>query len=239
MSAALLIAISFSCGFFIESIIGFGGGIIAYAFLAFFLDLKQMIIAGLYIGTLSSAHIFLTDRKNFNKKIFKSTMILSLVGTIIGAFIFSKISSKNLSGIFGLLMIALSIKIMFFEKFIFPRIFKNKLIFFGGVSHGSFGIGGPFWVNALIKDFKNKSELRTTMAAMFVFFNVFRVFQLSLEGEIHLDFFSEIWWVVIPVFFSIYLGHLVHTRLSDTLFKKAVAVITVLAGIKFLINFLS
>ncbi len=38
MSIILLIATSFSFGFFIESIVGFGGGLIAYSILGFFMN---------------------------------------------------------------------------------------------------------------------------------------------------------------------------------------------------------
>ena len=74
MSVALLIATSFSLGFFVESIVGFGGGLIAYAILGFFIDLKIMILAGLYIGTISSTYIAYTDFKSFDKKIFPWNM---------------------------------------------------------------------------------------------------------------------------------------------------------------------
>jgi uncharacterized membrane protein YfcA len=234
MSIAILIATSFSLGFFVESILGFGGGLIAYAILGFFIDLKEMILAGLYVGTLSSMYIAYGSRKYFDAKIFKSMIPLCIIGTIFGAFIFSELSSKNLGFIFGILLILLSIKTMFFDKFIFPKIFKNKLIFIGGISCGSFGIGGPFWVNALQKDFKNKSGLRATLAVAFVTFNFLRIAQLSLQNQLSLDFFYNIWWTILPVFIAIKLGHKIHLKISEEIFKKGIALITILAGIKFL-----
>jgi uncharacterized membrane protein YfcA len=123
---------------------------------------------------------------------------------------------------------------MFFDKFIFPKIFKNKLIFIGGISCGSFGIGGPFWVNALQKDFKNKSGLRATLAVAFVTFNFLRIAQLSLQNQLSLDFFYNIWWTILPVFIAIKLGHKIHLKISEEIFKKGIALITILAGIKFL-----
>ena len=234
MSAALLIATSFSLGFFVESIVGFGGGLIAYAILGFFLDLKEMILAGLYIGTLSSAYIAYTDFNSFDKKIFKSLIPICLVGTIFGVFIFSKLSSETLSLIFGILLISLAVKTIFFDKFIFPKIFKQKLLFIGGISQGAFGIGGPFVGNALKDDFKTKSNFRTTLAVYFVAFNLVRVAVLSLQGEIKPEFFSEIWWTVIPVFVGIQLGYRVHLKISEEVFKKLIGLMTILAGLKFL-----
>lgn len=236
MSFALLIATSFSLGFFVESIIGFGGGLIAYFILGFFIDLKEMILAGLYIGTCSSAYIVYTDRKSFDKKVFKSLVPLCIVGTMLGVFLFSHLSAEILATAFGVVLILLAIKIMFFDKFTFPKIFKKKLIFIGGISQGAFGIGGPFWANALKDDFKNKSGFRTTMAASFVAFNFIRVAQLFLQGQLKLDFFAQIWWVIIPVFIAIKLGHLIHLKISEDIFKKGIALMTIFAGFKFLLK---
>jgi uncharacterized membrane protein YfcA len=234
MSLAVLIAISFSLGFFVESIVGFGGGLIAYAILGFFMDIKEMIISGLYIGTCSSFYIATTDRKSFDKEVFKKLLPLSFLGTILGVFFFAKFSSEILSLVFGILLILLAIKIAAFDKYNFPKIFKHKLIFLGGISQGSFGIGGPFWVNALRTDFKNKSGLRTTMAVSFVAFNLIRVTQLSLQGQIQPEFFTHIWWTIIPVFLAIQLGYRVHLKISEDFFKKLIGLITIFAGLKFL-----
>ena len=238
MSVAILIATFFSLGFFVESIIGTGGGLIAYSFLGFIIDIKEMILAGLYIGTCSSSYIAYTDHKSFNKKLFISIIPLCLLGTMIGVFIFSKFSVSMLAGLLGLLLLLISIKTMYFDHLILPKIFKSKLLFIGGISHGAFGIGGPFVINALRKDFKNKSELRTTMAVYFAAFNFIRIIQLSIQGQIHLDFLSKIWWTVIPVFIAVKLGHKVHLKISEEFLKKMIAILTFLAGLKFLVQFL-
>jgi hypothetical protein len=234
MSIALLIATSFSFGFFVESIIGFGGGLIAYSILGFFLDLKEMILAGLYISTCASAYIAYTDLKSFDKKIFKSIAPICLFGTILGVFAFTYFSSTILSAIFGILLILLAIKTIFFDKFIFPKNFKTLLLFIGAISQGTFGIGGPFIVNALKNDFKNKSALRTTMAVFFMFFNLVRFAQLSLQEKIEPIFFSKIWWTIIPVFLAIHVGYRIHLKISETLFKKMIGLMTIFAGLKFL-----
>jgi uncharacterized membrane protein YfcA len=237
MLAGILIAISFSLGFFVESMIGFGGALIAYSILAFFMDLKDMILAGLYIGTLSSIRIIYSDRKSFDKEIFKSAIPLCAFGTILGAFLFLKLSAALLSLIFGILLIALSIKALFFDRVIFPKIFKSKLIFIGGIAQGIFGTGGPFWVSALQKDFKNKSNLRTTIAVFFVSFNLIRCVQFYLQNQLEGEFFAKIWWVIIPVFIAIKLGHMAHLKISESTFRKGIAIITGLAGLKFLSKF--
>lgn len=237
MSIILLIATSFSLGFFIESIIGFGGALIAYSILGFFMDLKGMVIAGLYIGTLASLYIFYTDYKSFDKTIFLKTAPLAILGTIIGVFIFSKLSPQVLSLGFAIILITLSSKIFFFDNINLPNFLKKKLILIGGIAQGAFGTGGPFFANALKENFQNKSALRTTMAAFFVSFNIIRFIQLSLQQELKIDFLLSIWWTIIPVFVAIKLGHFVHLKISESFFKKLIAIITFLSGIKFLTKF--
>ena len=153
MTIALLIATSFSIGFFIESIIGFGGGIIAYAILGFFMDVKQMILSGLYIGTCSSAMIIISDYKKFSSKIYIKTIPVCIAGTILGVYGFTIFSSTVLSCILGILLILLAFKTIFYDKINAPSYLKNLLLLIGGSSHGLFGIGGPFFVNALKQDF--------------------------------------------------------------------------------------
>jgi len=236
MSIPLLIAITFFAGFFIESIIGFGGGLIAYSILGFFMDIKHMILAGLYIGTCSSIYIFITDHKAFSKKLFLGALPICLFGTMLGVLIFSTLSSQIMLTMLGALSIILSAKIVFFDDVKFPRIFRNILLLIGGISHGLFGIGGPFVVNALKDEFKNKSELRTTMAVFFVTLNIVRFFQLSIQNEIHASLFLDIWWVIFPVFIAIYYGFKAHVKISEKIFKKLIGAMTLFSGIVFLLK---
>jgi hypothetical protein len=236
MFLTALIAASFCFGFFIESIVGFGGGLIAYSILGFFVDIKTMILAGLYIGTLSSLYIAATDFKSFNKEILIKSLPFCLSGTIIGSFIFSVVNAEILSVFLGVLLILLAIKLVFFEHLKIAKILQKKLLLIGGISHGAFGIGGPFFVNALKSSFKNKSELRTTMAIFFVFFNIIRILYLSLSGTLKLNFFYNIWWVVFPIFIAIKLGHKIHIKIDEDFFKKMIAIITAIGGIKLLFS---
>lgn len=231
-----LIAICFSIGFFFESIFGFGGGLIAYSLIGFFVDIKKMILLGLYIGTLSSFYIFITSYKNLDKKIFYKLIPIALIGSIIGVVGFINLPRSLLSLIFGVILLLLATKILFFDKYNFPKIFKTKLLLIGAISQGSFGVGGPFVVNAINNEFKSKSSLRATMALYFVFCNIIRIIQIFIIEKNEILYFTKIWWIIIPVFISIYLGHLVHIKIRDNYFKRGIAIITILASINFIMR---
>ncbi len=232
----IIIAISYCLGLFVESIIGFGGGLIAYAILGFFIDVKHIVLAGLYIGTCASAYIAISDIKSFDGKNFFTKVPICLIGTILGTFLFGYINPNALAFWLGVLLIFLSLKIVFFDNIKLPKIFQNKLLFIGGIAHGMFGMGGPFVVNALKDNFKNKSHLRTTMAVFFVFFNIIRFAQLEISGHLDWNLIGSIWWAIIPVFIAIRFGHIFHLKISEEWFKKMIAILTICSGIKFLIN---
>lgn len=241
----LIIAGCFAIGFFFESIFGFGGGIIAYSILSFFIDLKTAIVLGFYVGTLSSLIIILTSYQHFEKKIFNKTIAISIFGSTVGVFCFVYFPVKILSIIFGILLIFIALKNLFLERKIDPienqelrnkkfSFLKIKLIFIGAVAQGAFGTGGPFVVNALKYHFANKSSLRTTMSAYFLFCNILRLPILIYKDEFNFDFFKKIYWIIIPVFIAIYLGHKVHLKIKPQHFKIGIGIITLIAGIKFL-----
>jgi uncharacterized membrane protein YfcA len=233
MSIPILISLFFSLGFFIESIAGFGSAFIAYPTLGLFIDIKELIFIGLYVGTCASSYIIASSFRFFALKIFLSTLPICIAGTIIGVVVFSKSSSQFLLVLFGILLITLSIKMVFFDKIKFPKSFKNTLLLIGGIAQGIFGMGGAFLIAALQNDFKNKSQLRATMAAFFVTFNLIRLTQLYISDQLNLKL-GEIWWVSIPTFFAIYLGHKIHLKISEKTFKRIIATITTIAGIYFL-----
>lgn len=232
--APLIISLFFSIGFFFESIFGFGGGLIAYSFLGFFFAIKEIILVGLYIGTLSSAYIAFGSRKHFEVKIFIKMIPLALLGSIIGVYGFMYFSAEKLSLFFGLILFFLAIKMIFFDQYKFPKLLKNKFLLIGGISQGAFGVGGPFIVSVIKNDFKSKSSLRATMAVYFVFCNVLRIVQMYFADKLEINFFVTISWTIIPVFVAIYFGHLVHLKIKEDIFKKGVSIMILLASINFI-----
>ena len=195
-----------------------------------------MTMAGLYIGTLSSLYIAYGSRKHFEIKIFTKLIPVALLGSIIGVYIFIYFSSKILSTFFGIILFFLAIKMIFFDKYKFSKSLRSVFLFIGSISQGAFGIGGPFVVSAIRDEFKSKSSLRATMAIYFLFCNVLRISQMLFANKLEIDFFAKISWTIIPVFVAIYLGHCIHLKIKDEIFKKGVVTIILLASIKFLFN---
>lgn len=173
-------------------------------------------------------------------------MPVSIIGSIVGVYSFSNLPIKIISPVFGILLVFLAFKSFFSDKInknsvekkisLSNKLYKFKLLFISSLAQGAFGTGGPFAVNALKKDFKNKSSLRATMAFYFLFCNFLRAPQLIISKDFNWQIFCNIWWIIIPVFLAIFLGHKVHLKIDENYFKKGIGFITLIAGIKFILT---
>ncbi len=231
--SVILIGLVFSLGFFIESVVGFGGSLIAFAILGFFADIKDLILIGLYIATASSIFIVSSDYKSFKKEVFLKALPYCLFGTILGVLLFVHVPSALLLKLFGIFIIILSLKTFFFDEVKFPKIVIKKLLIVGGFCHGAFGIGGPFLVSAVKNQFSSKLHARATMAIFFIVFNITRYIQLSIAGNFNHDLFFQFWWMPIPLIIAIHAGHKVHIGISEKFFKNAIASLTLISGALF------
>jgi len=101
---------------------------------------------------------------------------------------------------------------------------------------GIFGTGAPFMLMAYSHEFKDKSELRTMVAAFLLFGNIFRFIQIWFIGELDSTSFFMYWWVAMPIALAIVLGFLLHIKLKEKLFKKGVFYLMLIAGITLLIK---
>ncbi len=230
----LLIGLVFCLGFFVESIIGFGGTLVAFAILGFFIDIKELILMGIYVATTASIFVIASDYKAFSKAIFIKSFPYCLMGTIAGGVFFVHYDSKVIITIFGVFLLLLAAKTMLFDDIKLPRGYTGFVLTIGGISQGVFGIGGPFFATALKNNFKNKSEMRTTLAMFFIVFNIIRMAQFTIQKTLTFDIFLELWWVAAPLALSIYLGHVVHKKISESTFKKTVAILATFSGLEFL-----
>lgn len=235
MTPALIAACVF-IGYFLESIFGFGGTILSISMLSMVVDFKDAIKIVMFASFLASLFIILSDHKSFSWRHFGRIMVISVPATILGTYLFDYLSSNLLLKIFGALLIAFSVQSLFIPNAELPKILRKPMLFFGGILQGMYGTGGPATLLGYRDNFDNKSQLRTIMAAYFMVGNLVRMIQLYIQGALDVDMAIESWWLIPTLFIAVFGGHRIHTTISDTLFKKGVSILLLIAGISFLIK---
>ncbi len=234
MSDPLFIALVFSLGFGIQSVFGFAGNTLSLAILVFFFDVKDMILLKLFVAIIASSFIILSDHKSYSHKVFREILMFAIPGMILGTFFFKTFDSPLILDIFASFLIVYAIWMIFQPHVKIPTLLKPPTNFLSGVLGGLFGTLGPFSVAEMKEKFKNKSEMRTTIAVLFLVLNLIRVPVYAAHGVLDFDKIIPFWWIVFPLLFSIWLGHHIHIRLSEKMFQKGVAVLLLISGISFL-----
>ena len=237
MDISLIVAIVFFIWFLIVSIFGFWGLILSFTILSFFMDTKEMIFVGLYASTIAQFFVVCTDPKSFSKTEFLSIFPTALIATIIGVFIFTFFSSILLLKIFAVFLMILSIKSLFFDTIkATNKYIKHILLFIGGILQGIFGTWQPFAVMAMKNSFKNKSELRTTMSAFLVIFNIIRSIQLGIQGNFEYEPILQYWWLPLILLAAVIIGHRIHVKCSEYYFKLGIDILILFCSIVLLLK---
>lgn len=162
-------------------------------------------------------------------------MILSaLPGVILGGILLNYLSSEILLKILALFLIALALYSFFEPKF--NSSSKKLLLFFSGITHGLFGLGGVVAIGTMKNSFSNKSQLRITFAMFFISLNFIRGFQYFFQSNLEYSEIIKFWWIPVPLFIVIWLGHKVHLKISERVFKKGISILILLSGIFFLLK---
>lgn len=237
MEFIIIIALIFLFSYFIESVFGFGGTIIALTMLSFLIDAKNMVYLGIYAAIIANIVIILTDRKSFSKKVFISMFPISIIGTVIGVFLFVHLSNILLLKLFALFLLIFAIKSLIFDNLKLNKNPAQKIIlFFGGFIQGIFGTGGPLSVIGIRDSFSNKSELRTTIAVLFLVFNTVRVLQLYAQNSFPILYVASFWWIVLVVPLAIIMGYAVHIKINEKYFRLGVSLFILIASIILLVR---
>lgn len=231
----IFIGLIFCFGFGIESIFGFAGTIISLAILSFFFDIKEMIMLGIFAGSIASIFIFLSDRKSLNVKVYTRILLFGIPGLVLGTFFLKNFSSEIIIYIFAVFLFLFSGWTIWSPKFHVPIILKPFVNFIGGTFGGIFGTPGPFFIAAMKEVFGDKSKMRTTLAALFLTLNILRTPLYIKDGILDFDKIIPFWWVVIPLFFTIWIGHKIHVKISERIFQIGVSVLLGIAGTSFLL----
>ena len=230
----LFIGLVFCLAFGLRSVFGFGGTIFALTGLAFFFDIKDMVVLGAFAGMIASLFIVVTDLKSFNFKIFWKILIFTIPGLLLGTIFLSSFSSQLILYIFGILLIAYSVWTIWSPRFVIPKFLKPILNFLGGIFSGTFGTPGPFFIVAMREVFGGKSQMRTTLSAVFLTLDISRIPIYSYNGVFEWEKIMPFWWVIFPLFLSIWIGYKIHIKIPEKAFQIGVSVLLGISGIFFL-----
>jgi hypothetical protein len=234
MDATFILILTFGIfiGFYVQTVVGFAGSLMALPILLLGMDLPNAIAYISIFYLFSSVFLITKEWQHIDKKIILKLAITSVIGVILGIVVltFSKpILLKKALGIFILIYAA-------YVAFGKTKIVLNKggIIGFGvlaGFFSGVFSTGGPLYVMCIENTVKEVQAFRATMIGVLGLVTITRVPALAVSGI--LDFnHLKISLLVFPAFLlAQFLGKLTFRKINETMFKRVLMILLSVSGL--------
>jgi uncharacterized membrane protein YfcA len=238
MTLLLTIVIIFS-SFIINAFAGFGGGILAVPFLVLLFPLR---VTSPFINLLGfSGNILLvkTFYKHIHYRLLIPLVIGNLLGGIIGVHFLVIASNVFLIKLLGIVTLISAIIIFIADKKISfkPNFFIGTIIgLISGILSALFAVGVAPIILYFSGPLKEKDVFRANCLAFFLANAGTQVLLFAIKGLITHQVLLLFLLSLPVILLSIWLGHKIHVKASEKVFRRVVFATLIFSGIVLLIK---
>lgn len=218
----LILSAGIFIGFYVQTVIGFAGSLMALPILLFKMELPDAIAYISIFYLFSSFFLIKKEWKNINRNIILQLAIASIIGVILGILILTFAKPLILKRGLGLFILVYVSYVLFGKKKI--KLNKFGVISMGvlaGFFSGVFSTGGPLYVICVENTVKDMKVFRATMIGVLGLVTVARIPALAVSGLLNFGHF-KITLLVFPVFLlAQFLGKRTFKKIEEKLFKRS------------------
>lgn len=233
----LLLTIGVFSGFFIQTIIGFGGALIALPFLLFVMPLSEAV-SYLSIFYLISAPIYIyKEWANIDKTLIKKIAVSSFFGVLVGivVLVYGKpLILKKALGVFIILFVLNSLRVKK-SSLLFKKT-NHFLGFLGGFFSGVFSTGGPLYVMIVQNETKDVKTFRATMFGALGLVTFMRIPVLIAGGLMTMNQIHNSLYVLPFFILALFMGKKVYLKLDEALVKRIILGLLFVSGVMLAFN---
>lgn len=233
----LLLTIGIFTGFFVQTITGFAGALIALPFLLFVMPLPDAIgYLSIFYFISTPIHVY-KEWNYIDKPLLKKLALSSFFGLLIGIIVLAygqPVILKKALGVFIILFVLNSLKA---NKEI-QLISKMKYFFgfLGGFFSGVFSTGGPLYLVIVKNETSDVKTLRATMFGVLGLITFMRIPVLAFEGILTVNQLYNSLYVLPFFILALILGKKVYLKLNELFLKRIMLGLLFLSGIMLLIK---
>ena len=233
----LLLTIGIFTGFFVQTITGFAGALIALPFLLLVMPLSDAIAyLSIFYFISTPFHVY-KEWKYIDKPLLKKIAISSFIGLIAGIVVLmygKPMILKKALGVFIILFVLNSLRIK--KELLLISKMKYVFGFLGGFFSGVFSSGGPLYVVVVKNETSDVKTFRATMFGILGLVTMIRIPVLIFEGILTVGKLYNSLYVLPFFILALFLGNKVYLKLNEVLFKKIMLALLFISGIILLIK---
>jgi len=244
-----ILVLSLECGivflaFIVRGFSGFGAGLVMTPLLAFFLDLKHAVVISVILQLIGGSYLTMGAIKASNRAILRTVMLPSCLASLLGVYALAALNLRILLLILGIITLIFSVRMFLAPLKDYMNKLERRSFSLGaiiglasGLLHGLYGAGGPPIVLFLSNEIPTKVTLRATLLIYFLILDILLVIvyllipALFASGPfIDLNVLKLGGILVLPTLAGAWVGYLLQKHISETGFRRCVAVILILTS---------
>lgn len=236
----LLLSAVLGAGAFVEAVAGFGGTVLALSLGARWFGIEPLLAWFLPLNLGLSLALALRGRKVIAWRALGTSILpMMLCGLAGGTALAWVIEADGARAMFAGLVIAVAcLEIVAQVRAAhgatlttgMPVIAQRGLLLGAGVVHGLFATGGPLAVAVIARMLPSKATMRSTLAVMWFVLNVIVLTRLAVRGHVDETSLGGSLRLVPAMAVGMVLGELVHVRVTERVFRGAVAGLLLVTG---------
>lgn len=225
------------CSNLVEAVAGFGSVILAVTFGAYFFSVQELVPILVPLNILLGGILLFKYHHDIHfKQLFKRILLGTGLGMPIGIYLFNSAPNEVIKPIFGMFVFILAA----FELWSSFRLREKPsplvawkawfFLFSGGIIQGLYASGGPMVVYYSVREFENKKELRSTLAALWMILNLVLAGTMLYSGKINPESLKTDAALIPAVLLGFFVGDKIHDRVSEKTFRMSVYILLLIAG---------
>ncbi len=232
-----VVAVAIFFGFFVQTVVGFAGSLIALPLLLLSFALPDAIAFISIFYIFSSVFLINKEWNNIDFTILSKLALPTVMGVVLGILVLAFTNPVLLKKGLGVFIILYIIYVSLIKAdFHVGRKFNAMLGILGGFFSGVFSTGGPLYVISVKNMAIDIKTFRATMIGIMGLITLVRIPMLSVSGVLKPDHWKTA-LIIFPVFLlAQYMGKVVYSKIDEFYFKKVLLVLLFFSGTVLIIN---
>jgi hypothetical protein len=233
--AGALVVLFFA--YFVRGIAGFGSALIAVPLLVLWFPLAQVVPLIVLLDWLASVSQGLPHRRLIRWADLLPLLPFTLLGVVAGLHLHTLLAPDRLILALAFFVIAYGLYALLpFPPLRGGRVFAMPAGLLGGMVGSLFGTGGPFYVIYLTLRRLDKTEFRTTVAAIFVIDGFCRITGFVFAGFYTVTILAAFVAALPVAALALRMGGRIHLTISQKAFVRLVSLILLGSGAALLVK---
>ncbi|MEO8773600.1 MAG: sulfite exporter TauE/SafE family protein [Gelidibacter sp.] len=228
----LILSAGIFVGFYVQTVVGFAGSLMALPILLFKMELPDAIAYISIFYLFSSVFLITKEWRNIDRNTIFQLAMASVVGVVLGTVVLMYSKPMVLKRALGLFILVYVAYVLFGKGKI--KLHKGGVLSFGvlaGFFSGLFSTGGPLYAICVENTVKDVKVFRATMIGVFGLVTIARVPALAVSGLLHVGHL-KMTLLVLPIFLlAQFLGKRTFMKIEERLFKRSLMLLLCVSGV--------